>query len=247
MTQHSDDFLAALNAVVTTHFPADRCQAFTLKLPLGHMPVKASYPFRPNARTAHETLNDALFLQQVEALFEPGQAGHTWLANSPMLTQGAQDFGIWQEEEIDPDSFNTRHITPQNSQPAFHFNINTKWNQIDAVKFNDGTLFKGQKNPILTEFKTLKTQKELKRFFHMLSAFTGEMKLWRVYYYRTTMTIRAPSREAACFIGVAVKNAKKAFKSDTYDIENAHRVFCSAVEPDHVVESYQALMKGITI
>lgn len=247
MTQTSDEFLTALNAVVKDYFPSSVAKDFMLYLPLGDQPAKTTYTSPLFAASAHDTLKHELFKQKVTDLFAPGNPGAVWLAEADFLQQPAQEFGLINEDEINSDNFQTRDISPENKQPRFRFGIHDKWVQINEVSFQDGRLFRGQRSPVHATFKTLKTQKELKRFFHLLSHFKGPMRLWRVYYCRTNVTLRAPDRASACFLVHAMLTASKSLKSDTYGIETSWRIFCNEVDPDHVIDKYQQDMKTISI
>lgn len=247
MTQTSDAFMTALNTVVRESMPVEAANSFAIRLPLHDRKAHAYYTTLPFAKTNHEKLHHAAFLARLNNLFEEGEPGDLWMKEAEVISAPAEDFGFYTQEEIDENSYQTQSISSKNAQPNLTFHVNPDWKQVNNCVFTDGMLPKGQKNPVRCEFKILKKQAELKRFLHLLSAFQGSMKLWRTYYFRTNVTLRAPDRASACFLTQALINGKKAMKSDTYEVESAYRVFCNTVEPECVIDAYQADMKAISI
>jgi hypothetical protein len=246
MTQESDIFLEALNDTVKNFFPVIFVGGFSLRLPLNGRPVAAQYTSTPFVTSAHDKLKCALFLQKVEDLFAENGAGDLWIKNSPFLYSPAEKFGFYTEEELEEKTYATEKVTSKNAQPRFEFTVHEKWVQIDNVRFDDGMLYKDQRNPPWTFFKTLKKQEEFKRFLHLISSIEGPMKLWKTYYYKTSFTIRAPSKAVAFFIAQAFLNNKKSFKSDTYDVENSYRIFGSEVETEEEIQKARDEMKALT-
>lgn len=247
MTQTSDAFMTSLNAVVRESMPVEAAQNFAIRLPLDDRKAHAFYTSLPFAKTNHEKIHHAAFLARLNQLFEEGEPGDLWMKEAQVISTPAEDFGFYTQAEIDENSFHTQTISSKNAQPTLTFQVNPDWKQVNHCTFVDGMLPKGQKSPVRCEFKILKKQAEFKRFLHLLSAFQGPMKLWRTYYFRTNVTLRAPDRASACFLTQALVNAKKAMKSDTYEVESAYRVFCNTVEPESVIDAYQADMKAISI
>jgi hypothetical protein len=247
MTMRSDQFLEALHTILRECFPFGRAQEFQVALPIPGYPVRVRYTNVTRGASGHEVLSDALFLERIAGLFSPNEPGARWLEEAEVIWRPAQGFGIYAPEDAETEPAAARALGAFNRQPVLCFTVHERWKQVETVQYQDGLLFRGTRSPLLAHVKTLKKQEELRRFFHLLSSFQGEMKMWRVYFFKTTVTLRAPSREAACLLVYACLNGRKAFKSDTYAKELGYRVYCSPIETEAEIAAYQAAWQALAI